>query len=271
MTSEVSPNGWIRRALLAFALLAPIWTIAFLWHNWLMALVPLFVSHMLILYPTVMPNSQWWGPVLCGFATDTREVWLTIDDGPTSVQTRAILDLLDRYNARATFFVIGAKAARLPEISAEILQRGHQIANHTFTHPSATFWCALPGQIAREIDGCNAVIAASGNRRQPFFRAPAGLKNCFVHPALARRGMSLVGWKTRGFDTGGRRAEKVAERVVRDAQPGAIVLLHEGHRLRGDPHYNTRCIELTLRALSERGYRFVIPTPAQLRRRAGGK
>ena len=112
MTSEVSPNGWIRRGLLAFALLAPIWTIAFVWHNWLIALVPLFVSHLLILYPTLMPNSQWWGPVLCGFATDRREVWLTIDDGPTNVQTGAILDLLDRYEARATFFVIGTKAAQ---------------------------------------------------------------------------------------------------------------------------------------------------------------
>jgi peptidoglycan/xylan/chitin deacetylase (PgdA/CDA1 family) len=266
-------NGrpWIGRVVLLIAILAPLWTLAVWRHGWLVALAPLFVSHMLILYPTLTPRSQWWGEVLCGFATDKREVWLTIDDGPTSVQTGAILDLLDRYEARATFFVIGAKAARLPGICAEILRRGHQIANHTLTHPSGSFWCALSGRIAREIDGGNASIAASENPAHRFFRAPAGLKNCFVHPALARRGMSLIGWTTRGFDTGGRPPENVAESVARHARPGATVLLHEGHRLAQNANYNTRCIELTLRALKNAGYRFVIPAPAQLRRRAGEK
>jgi peptidoglycan/xylan/chitin deacetylase (PgdA/CDA1 family) len=273
MRSVTGLNGrpLIGRAILLFAVLAPLWTIAAWRYGWLIGLAPLLVSHMLILYPTLVPNSQCWGPVLRGFATDKHEVWLTIDDGPTGLQTNAVLDLLDRYQARATFFVIGRKAAQWPEICAEILRRGHQIANHTLTHASGNFWCALPEQIGREIDGCNAVIAAQDNPSHLFFRAPAGLKNCFVHPLLGRRGMSLIGWTTRGFDTSGRAPEKVAGRIAREATPGAIVLLHEGHRLAEDSTYNLRCIELTLQALSEAAYRFVIPGPERLRRRAGEK
>lgn len=252
----------LRRLLLGFALVAPVWTLV-VWREsiWL-ALLPLFVSHLLLLYPTLTPLSQWWGPVRCSFATNEREVWITIDDGPCAAHTEKILELLERMEARATFFVIGQRAAAAPELLGKIRARGHEIANHTHSHPSKRFWSALPNEIAREIDRCARVIGADAT---PYFRAPAGLKNWFVHPALARRGLMLVGWSARGFDTKGRRPEKVAARILARVRPGAIALLHEGHRVTEEPAYNLACIELTLRGLAEAGYRFVIPRPEQLR------
>ncbi len=261
----------IGRAILVLALLAPIWTILWFRYDWLVALIPLFVSHMLLLYPTLVPRSQWWGPVFQTFDTPRREVWITIDDGPTSAHTRKILEILERHRARATFFVIGSRAKDAPQLIEEILQRGHTIANHTFTHPSRCFWRAGPTRISSEIDRCSEVIKGNVNRVDPLFRAPAGIKNPFVHPILAQRGMSLIGWTVRGLDTWRRDPLAVAKRINRKAHPGAIVLLHEGHHLEKSPELNPRCLELTLEQLATNGYQFVIPRAEQLRTTFVGK
>jgi peptidoglycan/xylan/chitin deacetylase (PgdA/CDA1 family) len=269
MTSAARNPSWIRPAILVFAALAPIWTIFWFRHDWIIALIPLFVSHMLLLYPTLVPQSQWWGPVVRAFETPRREVWITIDDGPTPAHTRKILEVLERHRARATFFVVGSRAKNAPHLIEEILRRGHTVANHTFTHPSGSFWWAGPARIADEIDRCGKAIGRKVNRADPFFRAPAGLKNPFVHPALVRRGMLLVGWTVRGLDTWRRDPSVVAATINRKARPGAIILLHEGHHLEKSPDLNPRCLELTLQGLAQNGYQFVIPRLEQLTTSAG--
>lgn len=222
---------WLRISILTFAVLAVLWAIAFIQIHWVMALIPLFVSHLLILYPTLFPHSQWWGPVMRSFETSDKEVWITIDDGPTVEHTEKILNLLDRYQARATFFVIGTRAKKHPHLMAKILERGHQISNHTLTHPSGSFWCALQPRIFAEIDGCNEIIGRKQVTSRAYFRAPAGLKNFFLHHVLQRRNMHLIGWTARGFDTRKRSPYEVAARIIKRTGPGAIVLLHEGHQI----------------------------------------
>jgi len=256
--------NWTRRALLGFAFVAPFLALYLGRTNLVIALAPLFVSHVLLLYATLVPNSQWWGPVFRSFRTTEPEVWLTIDDGPSPEHTTKILDLLERFNARATFFVIGTRAEKYPHLITEILSRGHEIANHTFTHPSAMFWAAGPSRVAAEIDLCAELLRSGPDRPARFFRAPAGLKNLFVHPELQRRKMALVGWSARGFDTVRRDPANVAKGILRTAKPGGILLLHEGHRIAKDPEFNPRCLQLTLSGLAERGYRCVIPQPEQL-------
>jgi peptidoglycan/xylan/chitin deacetylase (PgdA/CDA1 family) len=270
MTSPPKYN-WLRKCILAFAVIAPIWTIIVLQFDWVLALVPLFISHLLLLYPTLVPHSQWWGPVLRSFETSGKEVWITIDDGPTPEHTEQILDLLDRYQARATFFVIGMRAKKYPQLIEKILERGHHVSNHTLTHPSGSFWRALEPRVFAEIDGCANVIGRQQFKSRAYFRAPAGLKNFFVHRVLQRRSMHLIGWTARGFDTGKRPPDKVASRIIKRVRPGAIVLLHEGHQIGNDPAYNPACVDQTLRGLAELGYSFVIPRTIQLQTRAAGK
>lgn len=262
---------WWRRLILAFAVMAAIWAIIFIQINLWLALVPLFVSHMLLLYPTLNPHSQWWGPVLRSFEAEGKEVWITIDDGPTPEHTTKILDLLDRYRAPATFFVIGERAREFPELIEKIRARGHQVANHTFTHPTRSFWRALESKVFAEVDGCDEVIAHESPRARSFFRAPVGHKNFFVHHVLKRRSMLLIGWTARGFDTGKRSPDEVAGRILKYTRPGAIVLLHEGHQIERDPEYNPACIEQTLQGLAENGYSFIIPKAPWLRTGAAGK
>lgn len=270
-TPDVNYNRSTRRAILAFVFLAPVLAFLLIRVNLVVALAPIFLSHVLLLYPTLVPNCQWFGPVFRSFETNEPEIWLTIDDGPSPAHTIALLELLDRFQAQATFFLIGKNAEQYPHLVTEILARGHSIANHTYTHRSGSFWIAGPGRIAAEIDRCAELLRTAPDRPAHFFRAPAGLKNLFVHPELDRRGLALIGWTVRGLDTIRRDPAKVADRIVRNIRPGAIVLLHEGQRAEKNPQFNPRCVELTLSGLAEKGYRCVIPQPEQPRPRAAGK
>ena len=240
----------MRRVILTFAVIAPMVLIALWTRAPLIGVGILALSHALLLYPTLRPNVQWLGPVITCFEPDGNELWLTIDDGPTD-DTLAILDTLE---VKATFFVKGTLARRRPELVHAMVERGHNIGNHSDTHPSATFWCLLPAAIRRQIDGCAAAIPPTR-----WFRAPVGMKNPGVHPALRRRDMRLIGWSVRGFDTVGDDVERVVRRIVPRVFPGAIVVLHQGRAM------STRCISRVVGELRARGYSFVIPDDARLK------
>ena len=158
-----------------------------------------FVPDFFVLYQLLAPSSQMVCRVFTHFETARREVWLTIDDGPDAQDSPRILDLLDRHHARATFFLIGERAARAPALVAEILRRGHEIGHHTQTHPLRTFWYASRARVRRELDDGLAAFAASGAGRPRWFRAPAGIKSFFLSAALKERGLQCVGWNVRSL------------------------------------------------------------------------
>ena len=243
----------MRRVILALAIAAPVALIVLWPHAPLAGLGILALSHALLLYPTLRPNVQWLGPVVTSFEPQGNEVWLTIDDGPTD-DTAAILDILDARGAKATFFVKGLLARRRPDLIRAIVERGHGVGNHSDTHPSASFWCLLPAAIAAEIDGCAAAIPPTR-----WFRAPVGMKNPAVHPALARRGMRLIGWSVRGFDGVRGDADRVVRRIAPRVFPGAIVVLHQGRDT------SAACIARVVDELRARGYAFVIPGDERLK------
>ena len=228
-----------------------------------LGITAVFAAHMLALYPTLAANSQWWGPVVTRFdPSGSNEVWLTIDDGPDPEDTPRILDLLDEHEARATFFVKGSNAETHPDLLREIVARGHQIGNHSHTHPSGTWWCQLPSRIEREIDlACRAIQNAIDDTPR-YFRAPVGMKNWWVHPRLRERGMRLIGWSSRGWDTVARTPLLAAARIMRDVEPGAIVLVHEGRAV--SAHRGCEVLEQLLPRLSQDGFRCVIPEDSSL-------
>jgi peptidoglycan-N-acetylglucosamine deacetylase len=252
-----------RRAILLFAAVAPVIALLILRISWPAAVAIVFVSHMLLLYPTLRATSQWLGPVVTTFATENREVWLTIDDGPGE-ETGRLLDLLSRHGVRATFFLIGSNIDRYPEVVRQILARGHSVGNHSATHPSGSFWILGPSRLAREIDDCSRSIEAAAGQPSALFRAPVGMKNPFVHPLLRSRGLQLIAWSARAFDTV-LSPERCADRIRSAIFPGAIVLLHEGSRAVGGGEIDLRGLEATIVALKEDGYDFVIPAESQLR------
>lgn len=243
--------------ILSFAAVAPV-ALILLWpHAPLSGIAVLALSHALLLYPTLRPNVQWFGPVVTRFVTDRKEAWLTIDDGPAE-DTNAVLDLFDAHHVRATFFVKGVLVEQQPQFIRAILDRGHSLANHSHTHPSGTFWCSSPKRIAAQIDDCNRALTSATGNTPRWFRAPVGHKNPFVHPALSLRGMRLIGWTARGFDAVVSDPEHVVARILPHVAPGAILVLHQGRE------HSLRVIESVIIALKERGYSFVIPDDADL-------
>jgi peptidoglycan/xylan/chitin deacetylase (PgdA/CDA1 family) len=242
----------MRNLIVGLAWLSPFIPIVLWPHTKIWGFVIMALLHALWLYPTLSANVQWFGPVVTGFSADGRQVWLTIDDGPTD-DTLRILELFASRSVRATFFLKGVLAEAKPDLVRSILAAGHTIGNHSYTHPSATFWCLPAPWIEEEIDRCNAVIG-----HVPYFRAPVGMKNPAVHPALAARGMRLIGWTARGFDGVEAEAEKVAARIVPQAQPGAIIVMHQGLP------QSLQCIERVVDELQGVGYAFVVPEGSRL-------
>ncbi len=158
-------------------------------------------------------------------ARGERRVALTFDDGPSD-DTPAVLDALDRAEARATFFVLGEAADRRPDLVREIARRGHEVALHGHTHRRLAF--AAPRTIAYEIDRGRDAIRRAGVEPARFFRAPHGWKGPFLGVALRARELRLVAWTRGAWDTERPGADRIADRASRRPRPGEIVLLHDG-------------------------------------------
>lgn len=199
---------------------------------WPWALAAVAANHALIAGVGLWPRSQWLGPNWTHLPSAARqEIALTIDDGPDPVVTPQVLDLLDRYAVRATFFVIGEKAARHPDLCREIVRRGHVIENHSQHHRHHFSVMGTRG-ITREVQAAQDTIMSITGQRPKFFRAPAGLRNPFLEPVLARLGLQLASWSVRGFDTRIGDAARVRSKLLSGLKAGAILLLHDGNAAR---------------------------------------
>lgn len=157
-------------------------------------------------------------------------ILLTFDDGPDAEVTPRVLDVLDKHGHKAVFFVVGAKAARHPEIVREIAARGHQVGNHTYSHsPYANFLGSK--HLRSEIEATDKAIAAATGVRPTLFRPPLGISTHFMRRVLLATGHKAMGWSIRSLDTRRGPRQAVLDRVVRRLRPGSIVLLHD--RLEG--------------------------------------
>ena len=221
------------RATMALHLLALLAVIAEPGH-WRWALGAVLASHVLIVAIGLWPRSHWLGPNwtrLPAAATARNEIALTIDDGPDSVVTPQVLDLLDRHAVRATFFCIGEKAARYPDLCRDIVRRGHAVENHSQHHRHHFSLMGRRG-ITRELQAAQDALTTITGQRPLFFRAPAGLRNPFLDPVLARLGLQLASWSARGFDTRVSDIERVRNRLLHGLRAGAILLVHDGNAAR---------------------------------------
>ncbi len=223
-------------------------------------LVILFASHVVLLGVTLVPSLQGFGPVVTNFSTGGRSAWLTIDDGPDPRTTPEILALLEAFDVRATFFLIGSRVAQYPDLTRMILAAGHTIGNHTQTHPRFTFWRLGPKTLAKEIDEFEATISSIHAPVPIWFRAPAGMKNPFLHPILAARGLHLVGWSARAFDTQIDDSHRIVRRIKGSLSSGAIILFHETEQ----PTVCLEALERLLCELAAEKFQLILPHPNDL-------
>jgi peptidoglycan/xylan/chitin deacetylase (PgdA/CDA1 family) len=181
----------------------------------------------LSLYLLFHPRNQWLvtnrSRVECN---GQRCVSLTFDDGPTSLRTPELLDILRELNVQATFFVIGNQAEKHPELLRRAVAEGHLIGNHTYSHP-VLFCFLMPGRLRREIEQGQKTIERICGYRPRYFRSPVGLRHPLLNLYLKQANLEYISWRIRSFDTLAQRPETVLRRIFRRVAAGDIVLLHD--------------------------------------------
>ncbi len=199
--------------------------------------------------------------------TAEKIVALTFDDGPSDPATGMILDALRAHNVKATFFLIGANVERHPEIARRIGAEGHLIGNHTYRHMQFDQHSA--SEIAEDITKGSRAIQAITGLTPKWFRPPFGINGPGMETACRIGGMAIAGWSADASDWNPHPVEALVERIVSQAIPGDIILLHDGWETRPDANRQrtVAAVPLIIERLLAKGYRFV--TLDELVRSAG--
>ena len=179
---------------------------------------------------------------------DGNRVALTFDDGPTPGVTDLILDELKRRKLHATFFMIGERIAAAPDLARRVLAEGHEIGNHTFTHPKLT--TLSDAQVDAEIQKTQDIMGEVMNHRAAWFRPPFGefRRNQAGIPGM--KDLGIVLWSVDPADWSQPGEAKIAETILGETKPGSIIICHDTHRQTAD------AMGPILDGLLERGFAF---------------
>ncbi len=202
------------------------------------------------------PSSELFGATIRTTGSDST-IALTFDDGPNPAVTPRLLDLLDRHDVQATFFLIGEWVRAEPSLAREIATRGHTAGNHTNTHATLTFLSRA--RIAEELNRCDDAIEVATGEKSRWVRPPFGFRSPMLGGIVRKRGdRGVVMWSRWARDWKPQPTEGVAQRLRR-VRGGDIVLLHDGdHRVvNGDRNHTVAAVEYWLPRWKDAGFRFV--------------
>jgi len=200
---------------------------------WPWALGAVAANHLFLAGCGLWPRSGLLGPNWTRLPATAAPgaVAITIDDGPDPCVTPQVLAQLAEGGVKATFFCIGERVKRHPDLAREIVRAGHAVENHSQRHLNH-FSLLGPKAIAREIREAQDSIGTVTGVRPLFFRAPAGLRSPLLEPVLIELGLRLASWTRRGFDTVNGKADSVLGKLTRDLGSRDILLLHDGSAAR---------------------------------------
>jgi len=188
--------------------------------------------------------------------TSEKKVALTFDDGPNEPYTSEILQVLRDNNVRATFFVTGKNVETFPETAREIVREGHAIGNHSYSHKDLVL--DTNSQVRQEIVKTSDIIEQVTGQRTNLFRPPYGDKDFLTLHQVQKLGYLMVEWTVSAQDWRRPGVSRIVRRVVQGVEPGAIVLMHDGDKLRrGDRSQTVAALPTVIRELRRQGYEFV--------------
>jgi peptidoglycan/xylan/chitin deacetylase (PgdA/CDA1 family) len=184
--------------------------------------------------------------------TTEKVVALTFDDGPDEQWTPAVLDMLARNQVQATFFVMGSKVAQFPAITKMTWEAGHEVGNHSWSHPLMVF---KPEELIKEeIEKTDALLHELGYTKEIYFRAPCGLKFLTLPRVLTSLQKKHILFDVIAWDWTSPGAQKIVQNVMKDVRPGSIILLHDGCGTQLD---KLQAAEQIIVCLKSQGFRFV--------------
>jgi peptidoglycan/xylan/chitin deacetylase (PgdA/CDA1 family) len=207
-------------------------------------------------YGSVSKGSQLFGPSIYRGPGRRRTIALTFDDGPSEA-TPYLLDYLDREGVWATFFQCGKNVQRLPHVAGRVAAAGHQIGNHSYSHPRLPF--KSPEFIDREFTMAQKVISYETGMTPMLLRAPYGFRWFGLREVQQKLSVLGVMWTVIGYDWQWP-PSRIAQHVLSRADPGGIICLHDGRELRQQPDISgtLAALRTIIPVLKDRGYKFEI-------------
>jgi peptidoglycan/xylan/chitin deacetylase (PgdA/CDA1 family) len=186
--------------------------------------------------------------------TTEQLVALTFDDGPSEPYTNNLLEVLERHKVKATFFMVGKNIEKYPDIAKAVLAQKHEVGNHSYSHTSLVL--KSPSFVRSEIDKTDLLLQNLGVRGEIYFRSPFGTQLFSVPWVLLEKKKKniLFDINTVPRDWCTQDAEIIAQRVINQIKPGAIILLHDGGK--GSRFATVKATDIIIRELKKRGFKF---------------
>ncbi len=203
------------------------------------------------------PTAQWYGPTFTGLASGSRQLALTYDDGPNDPHTLRLLEILAKHNVHATFFLIGRYVQQQPQIVRELVQAGHVVGNHTFTHPLLIF--KSEAEIRQELTQCRDALQDAISKPSNLFRPPFGGRRPATLRVPRQLGLEPVMWNVTGYDWNAPPAAAIERKVAKQIRGGDVILLHDGgHKQMGaDRSQTVIATDHLIARYKSDGYEFV--------------
>ena len=198
---------------------------SFLLISPLYVLLPFIIYLLLLIYGSTFIGANFYFKSVKRLS-NSKAVLLTFDDGPDPEITPQILQLLDDYDRKAIFFLIGDKAEKHPELVKEIYEKGHTIGNHSYTHEK---WFDIRSSRAmtKELKKCTEVLERSIGEEIKYFRPPYGVSNPNLKKAIKNTKLKSIAWSFRSLDTGKQSAKQISQRIEKEIKGGDILLFHD--------------------------------------------
>jgi peptidoglycan/xylan/chitin deacetylase (PgdA/CDA1 family) len=162
--------------------------------------------------------------------TINNEIALTFDDGPHPEFTLKVLSLLNKYNAKATFFCIGKNIEKYPKIIDQIINEGHLLGNHSYSH-TYNFGFFTVKKAIEDIEKTQKILKNITNKENKLFRPPFGVTNPNISRTVKELNLQTFGWNIRSYDTIAKNPQKVIQKINSKLKKGSIVLLHDTSNL----------------------------------------
>lgn len=184
-----------------------------------------------------------------------KVIALTFDDGPDERYTPKVLDVLKKYHVKATFFLLGSRVKKYPNVAKRIVKEGHVIGNHTYWHPQLTK--TGKDNMKWEIKKTEKEIEHATGHRTSLFRAPYGALNDNLVKEIGDMGYKGIGWSIDTNDWRELPTKKIISNVMNYAHPGAITLMHSAGHWTLDLSGTVQALEKIIPRLRKEGYEFV--------------
>jgi peptidoglycan-N-acetylglucosamine deacetylase len=213
-------------------------------------------------FHAMSPRSQLYGRTFIGTPGVGKQLALTFDDGPNDPHTLHLLDVLAKHDVKATFFVIGKYVRQRPEIARRLIAAGHEIGNHTFSHPNLAITSA--NQTRHELRDCESALADAGVpltvvNGSKLFRPPFGGRRPVTFRIARELGYEPIMWSVWCFDWRQTTTNKVVHHAVTRISGGDVIVLHDGghHQMGADRAHTVEATDRIVTRYKADGMTFV--------------